>query len=482
MRNFRIFLGLTLFALAGVVGWVAWKVGADAPFTWLMLWAVAASLAWKGIMAFLGRIEPLQTPAPSRPAPSTLTPTDPAWSQKSSEALSSPSVAPGDRSLDTPPPAVRTDHLDVMRAAWEAVKSTGLVMRRVITVLVLLLLVPATVGLSIGGMISLYEGDVPKAAVFFVVAGWLGWLCCWGPLRALWGDDGDERSRAGGDETRAGAQSGREYAISDGTASDNTAPMSAPAQLSLPEEFLLLSYRYGDAHDYDRSAVACAGAELGELALRRRVQVAPRKWKTKLFHFQGYVSSGEIHVLDLTPTGLAWADDLLAELERLANPPRRHMPSDTGGTASRSRPISVYKWLRLRGDKALLLHRKALTERRVLLHSPGFRPGQEERHYPDPSVRNELISRLRAVDDERIPMDEHMLLLLNLVAEAGLNDELGLTMSTHQPLDRARGSGAVAALSDDMRDTSAVLAMNIAQRNRGGGADGGGGDGGDGGE
>jgi hypothetical protein len=136
----------------------------------------------------------------------------------------------------------------------------------------------------------------------------------------------------------------------------------------------------------------------------------------------------------------------MAELERLANSRRRHTPSDTAGTPSRSRPISLHEWLRLRGDKALLLHRKALTERRVLLHSPGLRPGQEERHYPDPSVRNELISRLRAVDHERVPVDEHMLLLLNLVAEAGLNDELGLTMSTRRPPEmkgaHRTGSGA----------------------------------------
>ncbi|GGO60610.1 hypothetical protein GCM10012289_00880 [Nonomuraea cavernae] len=309
------------------------------------------------------------------------------------------------------------------------------------------------------------------------MAGGLGW-CCWGrPLRKLWGGDGDEESQVTEDHTRVGVESGSGYE-SGGTASGSAGPGSAPVQLSLPEEILLLSYRNGVAYDDERSAIACAGAELGELALRRRVQVTARKFR--LFGVQVY-GSGAIRVLDPAPTGLAWADELMAELERLEKSRRRLMPFATARTSSESRPVSLDKWLRLRGDKALLLHREALTERRVLFHSPGSRPRQEERHYPDPSVRNELISRLRAVGDGRVPLDEHMLLLLNLMAEAGLNDELGLTSSTSQRFNRVHGNGAAGALSEEMRETSAMLAVSISRRSRGdgGGSDGDGGDGGE---
>ena len=78
-------------------------------------------------------------------------------------------------------------------------------------------------------------------------------------------------------------------------------------------------------------------------------------------------------------------------------------------------------------------------------------------------------------------MDEHMLLLLNLVGAAGLNDELGLTLSTSRPLGHIHGSGAVGGLSEDMREAGAMLAVSISLRlrSRGGGGNGGGGDGGE---
>lgn len=484
MWKFRISFGLVLLGLAGVVVLSALDVGDDGLIAWLALWATAASLAWKGFRAFLGRIEPQQTQTAPQPAPPAqpgvpLTPTDSSWSQDSPEALPSPVISPDNRSLDTdtPPPAVRTGYREVIRAVGEAIKGTALFASRVTVVLVLLLLVPMTLGLFIGGIVLLCKGNVPKAGLAFLAAGWLGWYCC-GPLRELWNGDGDENPQTSRDETGAGAEVEGGYEGRDGAVSDSTVPMSAPPQLSLPEEFLLLSYhRYGDVHDREQTAVGCAAAELGELALRRRLRVTPRK--SKVFGFEFYSLSGKIQVLDLAPTGLAWADDLLAELERLAASRRRHTASGVAPTGSQRKPIRLHKWLRLRGHDALLLHTKALTERSVLFHSPGFRPGDEERHYPDVAVRNALISRLWAVTNERVPMDEHMLLLLELVGSARLNQDLGLTLSMRQRLDRARGIGAVAALPEDMRDTSTVLSMSIPSRNRGGvGGGSGGGDGG----
>ncbi|MFF4616467.1 GOLPH3/VPS74 family protein [Nonomuraea jabiensis] len=471
MRKLRIGAGLPLFALAGVVGGLAWVT--EALLNSLMLWAVAAFLAWKGILAFLGRVEPSRTPAPS-----PLTPADSAEPQKAPDVLSSPSAASGGSALDTPPPPARPDHPNELLATGQIVKDFTLFMRRVITVLLLFLLVPLTLISSIAGMVLLSEGKVLGAGAAFLLAGGFGW-CCWGrPLRKLWGGDGDEEPQVTEDHTRAGAGSGSGCG-SGGTAPGSAVPGSAPVRMSLPEEILLLSYHYGVAYDDGRCAIACAGAELGELALRRRLQVTARKFR--LFGVQVYVWSGAIRVLDPAPTGLAWADELMAELERLGNSRRRLMPFATARTSSESGPVSLDKWLRLRGDKALLLHREALTERRVLFHSPGFRPRQDERHYPDPSVRNELINRLRAVGDGGVPLDEHMLLLLNLVAEAGLNDELGLTSSTSQRFDRVHGKGAAGTLSEEIRETSAMLAVSVSRRSRGdgGGSDGDGGDGGE---
>ncbi|MGI5121967.1 GOLPH3/VPS74 family protein [Marinactinospora thermotolerans] len=246
-------------------------------------------------------------------------------------------------------------------------------------------------------------------------------------------------------------------------------PMPAPPQLSLPEEFLLLSHhRHGDVHDPHQTAIGCAAAELGELALRRRLRVAPQR-KGRLFGFEVYFTTGRtlgrIHLLDLAPTGLAWADGLLAELERLA-------------ASSRNGPIRLRTWLRQRGGEALRLHRRVLVERNLLFHHPGFVPGEDGHHYPDVAVRAMLVSRLRAATGERIPLDERTLLLLDLVDEAELNEDLGLSLSTRQRLDRARGVGAVTALPEDVRDTSTVLSMSIPSRKRSGA---GGGDGGDGG-
>ncbi|MDJ1133908.1 GPP34 family phosphoprotein [Streptomyces iconiensis] len=239
--------------------------------------------------------------------------------------------------------------------------------------------------------------------------------------------------------------------------------MSAPPpQVTLPEAFVLLSHLdSGEVHDLSQTAAGCAAAELGELALRRRLRVVPRK-KRRVLGFEVYSEPGEIRLLDTAPTGLDWADRLLEKLELHAAP--------DGGA------IRVHEWLQLRSREGVFLHRDVLSERGVLRHVPGGRVTRQ-RHYPDAALRDALLSRLRAVNSGLIPLDEHTLLLLDLLERAEL--DLKLTLSMRQRLDRARGVGAVAALPEDMRDTSTVLRMSVPSRSRGG--DGGGGDGGDGG-
>ncbi|MEV7007350.1 GPP34 family phosphoprotein [Streptosporangium sp. NPDC051022] len=220
---------------------------------------------------------------------------------------------------------------------------------------------------------------------------------------------------------------------------------SVPWWLSLPEEFALLSHtNSGKVHDSAQTAVGCAAAELGELALRRKLLVRSRK--SRKFGFEVYRDHGEIQLLDTGPTGLVWADELMAELG--------------DRSASERGPVTVKRWLRQRGRKAFTLHRTALTARGVLRRRSGGLLGRE-RHYPDTAVRDVLIDEVRAAYGERRPLDEHMLFLCDLVEGTRLSKDFRLTMSGRQRLDRARGAGAAGALPEDLRDTSTTLGFLV---------------------
>jgi len=144
-------------------------------------------------------------------------------------------------------------------------------------------------------------------------------------------------------------------------------------RFSLPEEFLLLSqHHHGGLSDPYKTAAGCAAAELGELALHRRLRVTPKK-KHGLFSFEFYSPPSRIHLLDPTPTGLAWADELLEELGHLADP--------------KSNEIDLHTWLQTRRHKSLFLHREALTER-----IGPFPTVKHKHHYPHSHVCDVLIT------------------------------------------------------------------------------------------
>ncbi|WP_157244941.1 GPP34 family phosphoprotein [Nonomuraea typhae] len=214
--------------------------------------------------------------------------------------------------------------------------------------------------------------------------------------------------------------------------------------LSLPEEFLLLAHREsGKVRDRDQTAYGCAAAELGELALRRRLLV--RAGKSRAFGFEVYRGNGRIQLLDTSPTGLDWADGVLTALEA---------------------GQGLNRWLRRRRRTALSLHRDALAERRLLARQPGGFLSRE-RHYPDLPARGLLLSQLRDVYEERRPLDEHMLFLSDLVDGAELRGDLHLRLTWRQRRERARGVGAVEALPEELRDTSTVLGAAIPSANDG---------------
>lgn len=216
--------------------------------------------------------------------------------------------------------------------------------------------------------------------------------------------------------------------------------------MSLPEEFVILSHlEYGKVHNVHQTAIGCAAAELGELALRRTLRVRGKGKELGL----GVVYQGrsEIQLLDTSHIGLVWADELLVELER---------------SASEHDPVDLLRWLRRRGRTALSWHREALIECGLLRYKTRGLFGSG-RHYPDSVVRDALINDARAAYAGRTP-DEHMLFLCDLLAGAELTNDLGLAMSLREGFARMRGSGAVASFPEDLRGTSAALRMSVPSR------------------
>jgi hypothetical protein len=234
--------------------------------------------------------------------------------------------------------------------------------------------------------------------------------------------------------------------------------MSVPAQrlLSLPEEFVLVSHlASGKVHGSPQAVIGCAAAELGELALRRHLAVRSRK--TKALGFDVYRLHGvEIELLGAGPThstGLAWADELLAEL--------RQYPS-----ASEHGRVRLNSWFRRR-HQAFSLHRARLVRRGALLPRPGggiFRSKTGQRHYPDHPLRDALIAEVRATSSGQRRLDAHMLFLSDLMEAVGLSRDLGIRPSARQRLDRGRGLGPVEHLPEDLRDTSTALAAAVPSR------------------
>ena len=224
-------------------------------------------------------------------------------------------------------------------------------------------------------------------------------------------------------------------------------PDAPPRYMSLPEEFVILSHlKYGKVHNVHQTAIGCAAAELGELALRRKLTVRGKGKKLAL----GVVYQGRsrIHLLDTSHTGLVWADELLVELERCS--------------ASEHDPVDLLRWLRRPSQTALLWHREALIKRGLLQYKTRGLFGSG-RHYPDSVVRDALINDARAAYAGRT-LDEHMLFLCDLLVGAELTKDLGLTMSLREGFGRMRGTGATASFPEDLRGTSTALGMYVPSR------------------
>lgn len=223
---------------------------------------------------------------------------------------------------------------------------------------------------------------------------------------------------------------------------------SPPRLLTLPEEFVLLSHlESGKVRDHDQMSFGCAAAELGELALRRKVLIRPRK--SRKFGIDFYRPQGDIELLDTGRTGLVWADGLLADLEVSAAGPD---------------PVTVREWVRQRRREALDLHREALTERGLLLHRPHRFPGKD-RYHPHAVTRDALIDEVRACIHDPSRLDAHLLFLCDLVDASGRVRDLGIRTSWRVALNWLRRAGAVVeSLPEELQDVRQVLRLLVPGR------------------
>lgn len=188
MWKFRVHLALALCAGAGVCGLLAWHW--DALRTGLVgalaLWFGAGAFLWKASQALLGKIGLPQEQPPAQPVvphPPSGAPGTPPWPPQPHAGPSPLPVVPSSATRGAGTSGADGEALT--RAMGDAFGGTARTVWRAWIVLALVLLVPLTLGLAIGGIVSLYRGDLPQGGIMLGTAGFFTWYCC-GPLRGRW--------------------------------------------------------------------------------------------------------------------------------------------------------------------------------------------------------------------------------------------------------------------------------------------------------
>ncbi|MCI2423609.1 GPP34 family phosphoprotein [Saccharopolyspora sp. K220] len=182
--------------------------------------------------------------------------------------------------------------------------------------------------------------------------------------------------------------------------------------LSVSEQFVLL------AHELDGGCVFsgdyAGAAELADFVLWQRVEIF----------------GGQVRILDVRPTGLAWFDGGLAVLRSFAG--------------ARNKPVPAHKYILARSPiragkaSALATHRASLMHRDyarcVQKRTLGVFPRQ--RYYPNPDVWHAALGELRAFARNELGPDNRLLLLAALTYATALTRSLPLTDTERAQLRR----------------------------------------------
>lgn len=229
--------------------------------------------------------------------------------------------------------------------------------------------------------------------------------------------------------------------------------MSEPESrgIALPGEVALLLHKpNGSYYATANPNIAVAAAEIGELALRNRISIERK----------------HLLVLDPSPSGLPWFDELVAELRRKSGP--------------KEKPVNLANWLSRR-TRAFKTHQALLAECGLLVRTTnkflGFIP--YDRHFVHEPTHGSLLNELAQVARAQRPVDNRLALITAVVHAGGLDRALGFGRDERRMMKSiARGESLGGAVEAAVAAASAAITVAAAgAAAAGGGGDGGGGGG-----
>lgn len=201
--------------------------------------------------------------------------------------------------------------------------------------------------------------------------------------------------------------------------------------LTLPEEFVLLLHKPNGT--YYVTADYSSAAEVGELVLRHRIELEDK----------------QVRVLDAEPSGVEWADELIARVTEKAG--------------QEDKPVNVAAIL---GDRrsALKDHRAALVEHGLLTHQPkkflGIIPS--DRYYPDEAAHEALLSEIREAARTERELDNRLALLCSLVYVSGLVHSLKFDKSERAVLKSISEGEALGGAVEEVVAAASVAIATMA--------------------
>ncbi|MFF5986744.1 GOLPH3/VPS74 family protein [Prauserella flavalba] len=204
--------------------------------------------------------------------------------------------------------------------------------------------------------------------------------------------------------------------------------------LMLPDELVLLLHKEDGAHYPGPSVtVATGAARVGELVLRSRVALEGRK----------------LRVTDQSPTGLAWADALLAEFAKRSG--------DEG------KPVDLSWWLSFELG-TFSDHRDVLVENGLLRKETKKFLGllKNSHFYPDEVAREAALTELTALARGQREPDNRTALLGSIAHASGLDKSLGFTDAERDRLDAlAKGENLGGLVESTVKEAVELIATTM---------------------